>query len=69
VEEMNCDHKTIVNHIHTMEKIPKFRAFVPHAENDHIKSQRATISAIFVAQYRSAHGHKQLFIYSIVTGR
>ena len=51
-----------------MGKVQKCGAWVPHALSDNNKNQRATISAGLLARHRSTHGHKQRFLYRIVTG-
>lgn len=67
-EKMECSHTAIEKHFHSMGKVQKCRAWVPHALSDNNKNQRATISAGLLARHRSTHGHKQRFLYRIVTG-
>lgn len=38
-EQMNCDYKTVVNHIHSMGKFKKLGSWLPHALNHHNKKQ------------------------------
>ena len=67
-EKMECSHTAIEKHLHSMGKVQKCGAWVPHALSDNNKNQRATISAGLLARHRSTHGHKQRFLYRIVTG-
>ena len=67
-EKMERSHIAIEKHLHTMEKVQKCGAWVPHALSDNNKNQRATISAGLLARHRSTHGHKERFLYRIVTG-
>ena len=67
-EQMDCDQKTVVNHLHSMGKVQKLGAWVPHTLSENNKNQRSTIAAGLLARHRSTHGHKQRFLYRIVTG-
>ncbi|RWR98798.1 Histone-lysine N-methyltransferase SETMAR-like protein, partial [Dinothrombium tinctorium] len=67
-EKMECSHTTIEKHLHSMGKVQKFGAWIPHALSDNNNNQRATISAGLLARHRSTHGHKKRFLYRIVTG-
>lgn len=67
-EQMDCDQKTVVNHLKSMGKVQKMGAWVPHLLTENNKNQRSTISASLLARHRSTHGHKQQFLYRIVTG-
>ena len=64
-EKMECSHTAIEKHLHSMGKIQKCGAWVPHALSDNNKNQRATISAGLLARH---NGHKQRFLYRIVIG-
>ncbi|XP_052827644.1 histone-lysine N-methyltransferase SETMAR-like [Octopus bimaculoides] len=67
-EKMECSHTAIEKHLHSMGKVPKYGVWVLHALSDNNKNQRATISAGLLARHHSTHGHKQRFLYRIVTG-
>ncbi|KOC61431.1 hypothetical protein WH47_03455 [Habropoda laboriosa] len=41
---MECSHTAIEKHLHSMGKVQKCGAWVPHALSDNNKNQRATIS-------------------------
>ncbi|KOC64196.1 Histone-lysine N-methyltransferase SETMAR [Habropoda laboriosa] len=43
-EKMECSHTAIEKHLHSMGKVQKCGAWVPHALTDNNKNQRATIS-------------------------
>uniref|UniRef100_A0A1I7X1C4 HTH_48 domain-containing protein n=1 Tax=Heterorhabditis bacteriophora TaxID=37862 RepID=A0A1I7X1C4_HETBA len=67
-EKMGCSNTAIEKHLHSMGKGQKCGAWVPHALSDNDKNQRATICAGLLARHRSTYGHKQRFLYRIVTG-
>lgn len=67
-EQMDCDKKTVVNHLHSMGKVQKFGAWVPHCLSEKNRNQRITIAASLLARHRSTHSHKERFLYRIVTG-
>ena len=52
---MNCDHSIIVRHLHSMGKVKKSGAWVPHALSQNHKNQRVAICASPIARYRLAH--------------
>lgn len=66
-EIMKCSHSTLERHLHSIGKVQKLGAWVPHALNDNNKNQQATISAGLLACHQSTHEHKQQFLYWIVT--
>jgi [histone H3]-lysine36 N-dimethyltransferase SETMAR len=67
-EKMKCSHITIERHLHSMGKVRKYGAWLPHVLNESNKNLRCTISAGLLARHRSTQGHKQQFLYRIVTG-
>ena len=67
-ERMDCSQMTIVRHLRTMGKVQKLGCWVPQLLNEYNKNQRSTIAASLLARHRSSHGHKQRFLYRIVTG-
>ncbi|XP_014614921.1 PREDICTED: histone-lysine N-methyltransferase SETMAR-like, partial [Polistes canadensis] len=67
-EKMNCDHKTIPNHLHSIGFTKKLETWMPHELNENNKESRLQISSQHLARHRATHGHKQRFLYRIVTG-
>ena len=51
---MNCDHSTIVRHLHSMGKVQKSGVWVPHALSQNHKNQRVAICASLLARHRLA---------------
>ena len=51
---MNCDHSTIVRHLHSMGKVQKSGIYVPHALSQNHKNQRVAICAYLLARHRLA---------------
>jgi len=50
-----------------MGKVQKLGAWVPHALSQN-KLQRSMIATSLLAHLKATHGHKQRFLYRIVTG-
>lgn len=67
-EKMQCSHSTIERHLHSMGKVQKLGAWVPHVLNNENKNQRIKIASELLARHRSTHGHKQRFLFRIITG-
>ena len=65
---MNCDHSTIVRHLHSIGKIKKSGAWVPHALSQNHRSQRVAICASLLARHRLACEKHRPFLSCIVTG-
>ena len=65
---MNCDHSTIVRHLHSMGKVQKSGVWVPHALSQNHKNQRVAICAPLLARHRLAREQHRPFIFCIVTG-
>ncbi|KAJ4437708.1 hypothetical protein ANN_17853 [Periplaneta americana] len=65
---MNCDHSTIVRHLHSMGKVKKSGIWVPHALIQNHKNQRVAISASLLAHHRLSREQHQTFLSNIVTG-
>lgn len=57
-ELLDCDHKTVLNHLHSTGKVQKLSLWLPHTLNEHNKNQCITISASWLAQHCSTYGHK-----------
>jgi len=60
-EQMDCYHSTVLEHLHSMSKVQKLGAWVPHVLNQKTKNQRCTITAGLLAGHRLTHGHKLRF--------
>ena len=64
---MNCDHSTIVRHLHAMGKVKKSGVWVPHALSQNHKNQQVAICAYLLASHRLTREHRP-FLSGIVTG-
>ena len=64
-EKMNCDQKTILNHLHSMGFVKKLGDWVPHELSKNSKENRLHQH---LACHQATHSHKQRFLYQIVTG-
>ena len=67
-EKINCDQKTILNHLHSMGFAEKLGVWVPHELSKNNKENRLQIASQHLACHRATRGHKQRFLYRIVTG-
>ena len=67
-EKMNCDQKTILNHLHSMGFAEKLGVWVPHELSENNKENRLQIASQHLARHQATRGHKQRFLYRIVTG-
>ena len=67
-ETMGCAQKTISNHLTSMGFTQKLGAWVPHELKEKHKENRMLIAAQNLARHRDTRGHKQRFLYRIVTG-
>ncbi|KAI4487169.1 hypothetical protein M0804_005318 [Polistes exclamans] len=56
-EKMNCDHKTILNHLHSIGFIEKLGAWVPHELNKNKKESRLQIASQHLTRHRTTRGH------------
>lgn len=65
---MNCDHSTIVRHLHSMGKVQKSGVWVPHTLSQNNKNQRVAICASLLARHRLAREQHRPFLSCIVTG-
>ena len=68
-EKMNCDQKTILNHLHSMEFAEKLGVWVPHELSENNKENRFQIASQHLARHRATRGHKQLFFLPNRHGR
>ena len=66
-KKIKCSHTAIEKDHHWIGKAQKCGAWLTHALSDNNKNQRATISTALLARHRSTDGHKQPFLYLIVT--
>ncbi|GFS43228.1 HTH_48 domain-containing protein [Trichonephila inaurata madagascariensis] len=67
-KKMNCNHKTILNHLPSMGFAEKLRVLVPHELNENSKENRLQIASQHLARHRATRCHKQHFWCRIVTG-
>ena len=65
---MNCDHSTIVQDLHSMGKVKKSGAWVPHALSQNHKKQWVSIYASLVARHRLAREQHRPLLSCIFTG-
>ena len=67
-KKMNCDQKTIFNHLYSMGFAKKLGVWVPHELSKNKKVNHLQIASQHLIRYRATHGHKQCFLYQIVMG-
>ena len=67
-EKMNCDQKMILNHLHSMEFVEKLGVWVPHELSKNNKKNGLQIACQHLVRHQATRGHKQRFLYRIVTG-
>ena len=69
-EKMNCNEKTILNHLHSLGFAEKLGVWVPHELSENNKENRLQIAfaSQHLARHRATPGHKQCFLYRTVTG-
>ena len=67
-EKMNCNQKTILNHLHSMGFVEKLGVWVPHELSENNKENRLQIASQHLACHRATRNHKQCFLYRIITG-
>ena len=48
---MNCDHSTIVQHLHSLGKVQKMGVWVPHTLSQNHKNQQVAICASLLARH------------------
>ena len=66
-EKINCDQKTILNHLHSMGFAEKLEVWVPHELSENNEENRLQIVCQHLVRHRATRGHKQRFLYRIVT--
>ena len=62
-EKMNCDQKTILNHLHSIGFSKKLGVWVPHELSENNKENRLQIASQHLACHRATCSHKQRFLY------
>ena len=67
-EKMNCDRKTILNHVHLMGFVENLGVWVPHELSKNNKENCLQIASQHLACHQATRGHKQRFLYRIITG-
>ena len=67
-EKMNCDQKTILNYLHLMGFAKKLGVWVPHELSENNKENCLQIASQHLTCHQATRGHKQRFLYQIVTG-
>ena len=65
---MNCDHFTIMRHLHSMDKVKKSGVCVSHALSQNHKNQWMDICASVIDRHRLAREQHRPFLACIVTG-
>ena len=65
---MNCDHSTIVRHLHSMSKVQKSSVWLPQAISQNYKNMRLAICASLLARHRLSLEQRRPFLSCIVTG-
>ena len=67
-QKINCNQKTILNHLHSMGFAKKLVVWVPHELSENNKENRLQIASQHLAHHRAICSHKQHFLYQIVMG-
>ena len=62
-EKMNCDQKTILNHLHSMGFAKKLGVWVTHELSENNKENHFQIASQHLTCHRATRGHKQRFSY------
>ena len=64
----NCDHSTILRHLHSMAKVQKSGVWVSHAPSQNYKNQWVVTCASLLARHRMAREQDRPFLSCFVTG-
>ena len=67
-KKINCNQKTILNHLHSMGFSEKLGVWVPHELSENNKENCLQIASQHLAHHRATRSHKQHFLYQIITG-
>ena len=62
-EKMNCDQKTILNHLHSMGFAKKLGVWVPHELSENNKENCLQIASQHLPCHQATCNHKQCFLY------
>ena len=62
-EKINCDQKTILNHLHSMGFAKKLGVWVPHELSKNNKENHLQITSQHLALHQATCDHKQHFLY------
>ena len=62
-KKMNCDQKTILNHLHSMGFAEKLGVWVPHGLSENNKENHLQIASQQLVCHRATCSHKQRFLY------
>ena len=67
-EKTNCNQKMILNHLHSIGFAEKLGVWVPHELSKNNKENRLQIAFQHLTCHQATRGHKQHFLYQIITG-
>ena len=65
---MNCDQKTILNHLHSMKFARKLGVWMPHELSENNKENHFQIASQHLTCHQATRCHKQHFLYQIIMG-
>ena len=65
-KKMNCNQKTIFNHLHSMGFAEKLGVWVPHKLSENNKENHLQIASQHLACHQARRSHKQCFLYQII---
>ena len=63
-EKMNCDQKTILNHLHSMGFAKKLGVWVPYELSENNKENHLQIASQHLTRHQATHSHKPLFVWN-----
>lgn len=66
--QMNCSPQTVSNHLHSLGKVQKFGAWIPHQLTEPNKKHRLNVCASLLARYRRTQQQHRPFLSLIITG-
>lgn len=67
-EQMNCDQKTVLNHLHILGKVQKLGAWIPRDLSQKNKDDRVTVCASLLARYEISVRQHRPFLSLLITG-
>ena len=62
-KKMNCDQKTILNHLHSIGFAKKLGVWVPHELSENNKKNHLQIASQHPTRHQATGSHKQHFLY------